>query len=428
VPSQRSPGPSDRGQAGVDYVAVVLLVVAVLGAVALAADASGIPQSVHHQLLRAMCVVRAGDCEQDRAPCPVATDRRDDAVGARILVFRIGQDKTVIREERSDGTIAVTVAYGREAGLEVADGVRLAVSLGHGGIGLGGELTASAVATREHGYTWLLHDPQAADDIVGRLGVSRGELERLVANGRLPAPSQRYGQGGFTATGTASRGSEIGGSLALSSADVAGARVDARTGRQTFYVQRTVEGSLSLTSGIGGFTGARRARERYAVTYDRSGRPVDLMVITAGRYRALVDLPVRLQPAVALLSVPTGHSRTYVEETHLDLTDPESLRVAAAFLDEVRHPRAVGFGTPAPVADALRRRLDAVGVVHARTYDADERRYGVAGSVSVKGIRLGGEISRTLEDSRLVAATTRGLDGVWRKRADCLRGPEPLHG
>ena len=126
-----------------------------------------------------------------------------------------------------------------------------------------------------------------------------------------------------------------------------------------------------------------------------------------------------MQPAVGLLSAPTGRSRMYIEETHLDLTDPESLRVAGAFMDQVRHPKGVDAASVA-IADALRRRLDTVGVVHARAYDADERRYGVAGSVSVKGIRLGGEVSRTLEDSRLVAATTRGLDGVWRKRADCL--------
>jgi hypothetical protein len=421
VPPQRSPGPLHRGQAGVDYVAVLLLVVAVLGAAAFVADGSGIPQSVDHQLRRALCVVRGGDCDQDRAPCPVATDRRDDAVSARILVFRIGQDKTIIREERSDGTIAVIVAYGRQAGLEVADGVRLAVSLGHGGIGLGGELTASAVATRERGYAWLVHDHRVADALVARLGASRGELERLVAVGRLPAPTQRYGHGGLAVAGGLSYGTGgRGGSLSLSSEDVAGTRVDVRTGRRTLYVQRTVEGSLSLSLTGAGATGARRTRERYAVTYDRAGRAVDLMVMTAGRYRVAADLPTRLQPAVPVLSVPTGRTRTYVEETHLDLTDPESLRVAAAFLAQVRRPRKVGFGHPAAVADALRRRLDAVGVVHARTYDADERRYGVEGAVSVKGIRIGGELSRTLEDSHLVAATTRGLDGVWRRRADCL--------
>jgi hypothetical protein len=416
VPRQRFPGPPDRGQAGVDYVAVLLFVVVVLGAAGLAADGSGIPQSVDHQLMRALCIVRGGECEQDRAPCAVVTDRHEDAASARILVFRVGGDKTIVREERSDGTIAITVAYGRQAGLEIAEGVHLAVSLGHGGIGLGGELTASAVATSEHGFTWIMREPAAADALVARLGVSRGELERLVAAGRLQAPSQRYDQGGVAVTGGVSRGR---GTLALASDDVAGSRTDAATGRRTLYVQRTVEGSLSLTGGAVGVTGSHRTRERYAVTYDRAGRPVDLMVMTAGRYRVSMDLPARLQPAVGLLSVPTGHVRTYVEETHLDLTDPESLRAAVAFMDQVRHPAAVDSASVA-IVDALRRRLDAVGVVHARTYDADERRYGVDASVGLKGIRIGGQLSRTLEDSHLVAATTRGLDGVWRKRTDCL--------
>jgi hypothetical protein len=62
-----------------------------------------------------------------------------------------------------------------------------------------------------------------------------------------------------------------------------------------------------------------------------------------------------------------------------------------------------------------------VGVVHARTYDADERRYGVDGSVGVEGVQLGASLSRTLLDAHLVAAATRGLDGVWRTRRDCLR-------
>jgi hypothetical protein len=413
VPPQRFPGPPDRGQAGVDYLAVLLLVVVVLGAAGIAANGAPIPQSVDHQLVRALCVVRGGECEQDRAPCSIDTARRETAASARILVFKVGGDKTIVREERSDGTIAITLAYGKQAGLEFAEGVHLAVSLGHGGLGLGGELTASAVATSERGYTWIMRDHGAADALVGRLGVSRSALERQVSAGRLQAPTQRYDQGGFAVSGGVSRGS---GTLGLSSDDVAGTRTDAATGRRTLYAQRTVEGALSLTSGVGG---SRRTRERYAVTYDRFGRPVDLMVMTAGRYRVSMDLPTRLQPAVGMLSVPTGHSRTYVEETHLDLTDPESLRVASAFMNQVRHPRAVDAASVS-VANALRRRLDAVGVVHARAYDADERRYGVDGSIGIKGIRIGGQLSRTLEDTHLIAATTRGLDGVWRKRADCL--------
>jgi hypothetical protein len=398
----------------------VLLVALVLGAVATVADGSGIPEAVHRQMLRALCVVRGGDCEQDRAPCPVATDRRRDAVAARILVFRIGQDKSVVREERSDGTIAITVAYGKEGGLEVTDGVHVGLAVGHSALNVGGELTGAAVATRERGYTWVLRDARAADALVGRLGVSKDRLERMIAAGRLPAPAQRYEQGGVRVQGMLSRGSVLGGSLGLSSQDVSGTRTDARTGRTTVYVQRTVEGSLSLTHDGASATATRGDRERYAVTYDASGRPVDLMVMTTGSFRIAADLPRRLLPAAGLLQVPTGHGRVYVEETHLDLTDPENLRLAGAFLAQVRHPDPASFGPAVAVAAALRRRLDDVGVVNARTYDSDERRYGVDLAAGFEGVSIGGELSHTHEDTRLAAATTRGLDGVWRTRGDCL--------
>jgi hypothetical protein len=420
VPPQRSPGPPDRGQAGVDYVGVLLLVTVVLGAVAIVADGSALPGAVDRQLLRALCVVRGGDCEQDRAPCPVRSDRRDDTVSARILVFHVGGDKTLIREERSDGTVAVTVAYGEQAGLALTGGARLEVAFGRGGLGFGGELTAAAVALREHGYTWVLRDGRAADALIGRLGVGARRLDAMIARGRVPPPSQRYKHGGFGTRGQASAGTAATASLGLSSQDVSGVRVDASTGRRTLYVQRTVEGSLSLSNGAAGVTGGQMVRERYAVTYDAAGRPVDLMLIATGIYRGSFDLPTRLQPIVGLLSAPTGHVRTYVEETHLDLTDPESLRAARAFLEQLRHPKAVHSGAAVAIAAALRRRLDAVGVVHARTYDADERRYGIEGAVGIEGVQLGASLSRTMLDAHLVAAATRGLDGVWRARRDCL--------
>jgi hypothetical protein len=416
----RLPRPPDRGQAGLEYAGVLLLVAMVLGVAALAADGAEIPQSVHRQMLRALCVARGGDCEQDRAYCPVATDRRRDAVAARILVFRIGKDKTVVREQRSDGTIAVTVAYGKEGGLQAGEGVHVGLSLGHGGLSLGGELTAAAVATRERGYTWLLHDARAADALAGSLGVSEGELARLIAARRLPAPALRYEQGGLRVSGMLSRGAGLGATLGLSSQDVAGTRTDARTGRTTIYVQRAVDGSLSLTHSRASVTGSRGDRERYAVTYDADGRPVDLMVMTTGSFKLSADLPHRLQPVAGLLSTPTGHSRLYVEETHLDLTDPANLGPARAFLEQVRHPSVVALGSAVAISTALRARLDAAGVINARTYDADERRYGVDLSAALDGVSIGGELSRTSEATRLVAATTRGIDGVWRTRTDCL--------
>jgi hypothetical protein len=399
-----------RGQAGVDYVAALLVVVCALGAVGLAAGGAALPGAVHQQILRALCIVRHGECELDRLPCSVSVLRREDAAAARILVFRVGRDRTVMREERSDGTIAVTVADGKQAGLEASAGVELALTLGGWGIAVGGELDAFALATREHGATWLLRDPRAADALVRRLAGSRG--------GSLPAPRWRYRHGGLAVGGVLARG---GAALALSSEDVAGTRVDLATGNRTEYLQRTVDGSLTLTTAAGGgATGSGRARERYAVTYDRDGRPIDLMIMTTDKLRAVGGLPAALRPVAGLVSTRAGRSRWWVQETHLDLTDPESLRLATAFLAQVRHPGTVVFGPPAAIAGALRRRLAEVAVIHARAYDARERRFGIGGTLSLGGLPIGGSVSRTLEDSRLVAATTRGFDGVWRRREDCL--------
>ena len=157
------------------------------------------------------------------------------------------------------------------------------------------------------------------------------------------------------------------------------------------------------------------------MTYDAAGRPVDLMVIATGIYRGSFDLPTRLQPVAGpavgadrARCAPTSRRRTSTSPT------PRACAWRGAFLEQVRHPAAVHTGAAVAIAAALRRRLDAVGVVHARTYDADERRYGIDGSVGVEGVQLGASLSRTLLDSHLVAAATRGLDGVWRVRGDCL--------
>lgn len=393
--------------------------VAILGAAAVAANGSGIPQEVDRQLLRALCVVRRGDCQQDRRPCPVDIDRRREALALKVLVFRLGEDKMVIREQRSDGTIAVTVAYGGDKGLELTDGARVGIALGNGGLDLGGELTAAAVASREHGLSWVVHGDSAADALIGHLGLPLNMLEFLIRARRLPEPAQVYEEGGLSVTGGVSRSGLARVALGLSSQDVSGVRTDVATGQRTFYVQRTVDGALSLTRTGSGTTVMGTDRERYAVTYDAGGRPLDLMVMTTGTFRTLTDLPGRLRSMAGMLA-RSGHGHGYVEETHLDLTDPESLRAAGAFLAQVTHPHEVHLGDAVAVAAALRRRLDEAGVIHARTYDVDHSRYGVNASVSIEGVRLGGEASRTHEDSHLVAAATRGIDGVWRRRADCL--------
>src|SRR4051794_10623523 len=101
---------SARGQASIEYLGVVALlaiVFALLVAPALAGqDLAGV---VLAQVRRALCVVSDGDCEEDRRPCAVDADQTRESQHVSIGFLRYGQNRLTMREDRSDGTVAVTV-------------------------------------------------------------------------------------------------------------------------------------------------------------------------------------------------------------------------------------------------------------------------------------------------------------------------------
>jgi hypothetical protein len=412
VTSRPTPLPQMKGQASTEFVAILLLVALATGAAAAAADGAAIAPEVRRQLVRALCVVRRGDCEVDRGPCVVASSSVSDSARVSIVVLRLGGDRLLVRERRSDGTIAVTLSHGSEAGLGLSSpGFHIGLSLGTRSIGLGGEATAAALAARRSGRMWLLRSNREADALADALRHPDGDGERS-----LPRPAAVFNEHGLRVEGSLAGTSAA---VALSAADVFGTRVELTTGRRTFYVRRNddVSASVSLRGGSAGASAA--PIEQYAVTFDRAGRPLDLMVISAQTWSASAQMPRGLSLAAGLLGRPTRRARTVVREEHLDLTDAANLELTGAFLAQVRHPR-LRLGDAVDVSAELARRLDAVGVVNVRVYAADTRRYGFDAQGSL-GIKLG--VSQTHEAirSRLLAAATRGLDGLWRARSDCTK-------
>jgi hypothetical protein len=401
-----------RGQASTDYVAVLVVVIVLVLAAAAAADGSAIGGTVRRQVLRALCVVGRGDCDQDRRPCVTRSRRVEDATGVTLVVLRLEGRRAVLREERSDGTIAITQTELDSAGVRLLFGGGGHVAAGGVAVGLGGELSATYLGSLGRGRTWVVRDRAAADALVARL---RGSGSRA-----LPMPDATFDSGDFrTAGGGALRRLDLAGTLSVSAEDAKGERVERATGRRTVYLERTQDGSAGVTlAGAGAGVGAGAA-ERYAVTFDRAGRPVDLVVTATGSYSASIELPRRLQSAAGLLGSPTTGRRQWSEETHLDLTDPVSLALAREFLGQVTGGSVVHAGRRVAVTRALADRLDAVGVVHARTYESQQSTRGVGGRIGA-GLGVGADLDETTTTTRLVSASTRGLDGVWRMRMDCL--------
>jgi hypothetical protein len=400
---------AERGQGTVEYVGVVALVALVLAAAATVwTDPQAIGGAVTRALARGLCVVSGGFCDADRQPCVTAARSEERGWHVNLAVFRYGEDDVVLREERSDGTVALTHTHDRDGGLDVGVGADAHVS----GISVGASLRAAILAHLGKGETYVVPTAQA-DAVQARI---------VAGDGRLPRPATTYGEWGARRSYDAT---VAGGPFELAAgygpADADGTAVDTATGRTTVYLAPAEgwHGSLSLADDELAGAGTMR-QERYGVVLDRAGRPRELVVTAIGELHGSAELPAALAEVAGYLLVPSGAGggRQWSLETHLDLSDPEVAQAAAAFVDEIRHPRLHVGSRVAPSAE-LRQLLRERGQSEARTYALDEDSSGFGGHFAA-GPKVGGAKETTRRTTRLLAATSRGPGGGWRRRDDCL--------
>jgi hypothetical protein len=306
----------------------------------------------------------------------------------------------------------VTELKAPSGGLEVTTGTGARIRVGGRTLTLGGDATAAAVGALGRGRVWVLDGDAAADSLIAAL--EDGDA--------VPVPDQRFTQGELTIGGSVSAGDgeRISGTGAVGATGAVGRRRDRVTGTQTLFLEAGVTGDLSVSlrqlKASAGATGSDR--ERYALTIDRDGRWRDLTVVRTGELSGTVSLPETLRPVADALNAPGAIGRRWVAETHLDLTDPANgaaARGLIALLDDVP-PRPAAL---ARARAALSARLDEHGVVDVRTYALDRTIAGHDVHVGA-GAGFGAAVHDTTEHTRLIAATTRGLDGQWRRRDDCL--------
>jgi hypothetical protein len=403
---------SARGQGTVEYLAVVLLVAVVAGGgTAAAAGGAGadIATAVPHEIIRALCIVRGGDCDRDRAPCDVAASAHSTSWAVAVAVFKFGHDKTVTVTERSDRKFVVALDTAPIGGLETMVGARGKLSLGHRSLAVGADLTAGVTGSWAHGRTWVMS--------------TRDDADRLLAAIRDAAPLPPADQEGHEGTLEAGLQGDAGRVVAVSGAASAmlrgGWQSDRATGNRTFFFAAAVAGDAQVAANGSDAAAsvAGQDGDRYALTMDRHGRWLDLAVTRSGALSSRADLPHELEAVAYALNLPTALARSWVTETHLDLTDAGNLAAARGALAHAPDPR-----DPRAFIDALRalsRRVREQGVIHARTYAVDTSTFGVEGHGGA-ALKLGAKYEQTTDKTRLVAAATRGIDGQWRRRNDCL--------
>lgn len=382
----------ERGQASLEYVAVAGVVACLLALAGAAAGAERIPRAVAAQVERALCLVASGDCPREGAPrpCVRASDARTREQRAAALVFRLTDGRTVLQQQLSDGTVAVTVSdtVAGEGGPRTSlKGVRL-------GAWVGGRMTA--------GRRWVVTDAAAARALVARLQRGRlpaGEAARGVARFLL-------GGGGederFAELGTRVEATALLSVLKLRvdgralAGITEGVRVAPGTGRRTLVLRLARTQVAALTTPLGRAAGGAERDVAVEVTFSRGGQPLELLV----RRTAEID-------GEADVGGFRARGGNLVEaEARLDLADPQLRRLATRLLAE----------PSVALAGAVGRRLADSARIDVRLYATDRDEWRVAGG---QKFGVGLETVERSERARLVLAAGREPGHGWARRLDC---------
>ena len=424
----------ERGQAALDYLALVAVAAGALAAAGSVWPGTEAGAAVVRQLERALCVVRGGDCERDRAPCVTRARQTATRVQAHVLAIRIGAGTVALVEERSDGAIAVTRLQEADLGADLRVGLGAGLRAGDVALAIGGEARAALLAHARSAKTWHVRSAAQAGRLLDQLA-ERTRLVRATApdgswtwlpqRPRIPPPAESASDRGWSVTlaGTGRAGKVADGALTLRAGDAYGARTLHGSGRRVLYVRRSQGFDAALGGGPGGRLLRRTAgaaTERvYGIEVDAHGEPVDLSIVVSGALTRSGDLPDDVQEAAGLLIRARGSGRRFFEvERHLDLTQTANLAAAREFLRHATHPRP-RFGDAVAVSAALDERLRDAGTIHARVYEVGESRRGLGGHATL-GVKVAGSVERYARTSRLVAALTRAAGAPWVTRGDCL--------
>ena len=402
----------ERGQASVEWIGVVALLAGVVAVVlALALPGDGIAGAFVRQFHRALCIVSGGVCDLDRRACLVRSHAINDGWHVNLGIVRIGQDEALMYEVDSDGRVLVTHVKDWKGGLDVGVGVDGSVKVAGVDLAASASARAAILGGLGSGESWLFED--WADAQYGMAQMSEG---RDPDNGDQIADINDRRIGAVELDAKASI-SKLSASLGIDASQVQGVAVDPVTGRRTFVIQRSGEAGLVIKGGSASAAGKAAGGEQIEITAGAHGEPVELTISRSGQLDGKLSLPDVAQGAAAKVLGGTAGARGWVVIERLDLTDPRSRAIAHDYL---RHLFDGLVGQIGHDTDALRQRVEEVGVTELRTYALTNKDNGHLSGHVAAGPKVGFGIGEKTQDLQLLDARMRSVDGAWRTRDDCL--------
>ena len=388
----------ERGTASIEWVALL----AVVGGVLLAAGVGGaglapaVPRAVAASFERAFCLVAGGDCLGGRPrPCVLRTHARERRREASLALLRLADGRSVLREERSDGTVVVSVEDVVSAGARF--GVSSGLTIGGRGVDVSAGVGGDARGGR--GRRFVVAGAAAADRLIERLGEERTGA-RAVAEGHDLAGDERWwaaGQGAAADAAATVRG--LGATARADAERLVGIRERPATGERTLVLRADGELLAALTAPLSRLGMGAPGSASVELALDARRSPLALTVrVARGVHGDAKVGPLR-----------SGGGDLAEAEARLDLSDPVTRALAAALLSR-RAPSA---------ARALGARIAERARIDVRVYETDrtESVKGASGGVLLKG---GYEVIEVLRTGRLVAAAGREPGMGWARRIDCV--------
>lgn len=411
---------SADGQASLDFTAVVLLVAISFAVGAAAVADGGVTNGVVRGFQRALCIVTGDDCRATKlSACTTRTVDTKGSIGAEVGFLRLGADVAVAVEERSDGSVEVTLLEGGSSGAGTKLGAEARVQVGRRSFGGAVSSTAEVMARYGRRRSWSVGDRAAADRLVERIVASAaprtasslplvgGVARRLAgAVGADTRPLPRPDAEGRSLDGNATfDGVKVAGALGVGIS----ATEDRRTGERSVAVRLGGEGARVLrVAGGGKAEGALDAT--LAIQHDARGRPVELAITVAGSG----DLAVAFELPHGALEGTSD--RAFEATTRLDLTLASNRERYLALRTALsgRDPGAVVIA-----AAKLARALAVSGRVDVARYETSSLGYGADGSLGMGG-KAGVSAALDRSRKRLVGAWSKLPAGLWEQRADCV--------
>ena len=397
---------STSGQATIDYVALVAALAIVFGlALGVApAGAAGIVNAVTGQIRHALCRVGGGPCAEPRSrPCTVASTRDVHHFAVSVFFVRIDHDRSVLREQMSDGTVRLTVLRSAALGATAGVGATAQVAVDGRRLGAANELKAAAQGTLGVGKVYVARDRREASAFM-----------RALRDGRAPPPREVLYEGGVRGLGEAGLGGVV---LEGLSGAALGVRRDRATGETTVTLNAGGAGWGAVSTAFGGPAGAADRTTTFGLTLDRDGHPTELSLSAGGTLAAGAALPLALRRALRGAtgggSVGDLAGRRWELTARLSLLDPA---VRATWERVRRDP------TSAAAIRALGETIRDRAHLDVRAYRTSSTASG--GAVGVAGgARVGGEYDHVVDEARLLTASARPPAGLWERRLDCVPAP-----